>query len=78
VPALLFAQQLFLHRYCITVESSPKLTIFFTYRKQREFERRAATMGGGNFVVPAQRVTDFISNRLSGTDIANTFEVASN
>jgi uncharacterized FAD-dependent dehydrogenase len=51
---------------------------FCTYRKQREFERRAATMGGGNFVVPAQRVTDFISNRLSGTDIANTFEVASN
>jgi hypothetical protein len=24
-------------------------------------------MGGGNFVVPAQRVTDFISNKLSGT-----------
>ncbi|CAL5094943.1 unnamed protein product [Urochloa decumbens] len=36
---------------------------------QREFERRAATMGGGNFVVPAQRVTDFISNRLSVTTL---------
>jgi hypothetical protein len=23
-------------------------------------------MGGGNFVVPAQCVTDFISNKLSG------------
>ena len=34
-------------------------------------------MGGGNFVVPAQCVTDFISNRLSGTDIAKTFKVAS-
>ncbi|KAL6909994.1 hypothetical protein ACP4OV_001252 [Aristida adscensionis] len=36
---------------------------------QREFERRAATMGGGGFVVPAQRVTDFISNRLSAMDL---------
>ena len=35
-------------------------------------------MGGGNFVVPAQCVTDFISNRLSGTDIAKTFKVVSN
>lgn len=26
-------------------------------------------MGGGNFVVPAQCVTDFLSNRLSGTKI---------
>ncbi|KAL6609973.1 hypothetical protein ACP70R_039942 [Stipagrostis hirtigluma subsp. patula] len=34
---------------------------------QREFERRAAVMGGGDFVVPAQCVTDFISNRLSVT-----------
>uniref|UniRef100_A0A0E0L2I2 FAD-binding domain-containing protein n=1 Tax=Oryza punctata TaxID=4537 RepID=A0A0E0L2I2_ORYPU len=36
---------------------------------QREFERRAATMGGGNFVVPAQCVTDFLSNRLSVTTL---------
>uniref|UniRef100_A0A0D9WGH4 FAD-binding domain-containing protein n=1 Tax=Leersia perrieri TaxID=77586 RepID=A0A0D9WGH4_9ORYZ len=36
---------------------------------QREFERRAAIMGGGNFVVPAQRVTDFLSNRLAGATI---------
>ena len=35
-------------------------------------------MGGGNFVVPAQCVTDFISNRLPGTDIAKTFKVVSN
>ncbi|KAG8639458.1 uncharacterized protein Cbei_0202 isoform X2 [Manihot esculenta] len=32
---------------------------------QREFERRAAVMGGGNFVVPAQIVTDFLENKLS-------------
>ncbi|KAJ9141165.1 hypothetical protein P3X46_031735 [Hevea brasiliensis] len=32
---------------------------------QREFERRAAIMGGGNFVVPAQTVTDFLENKLS-------------
>uniref|UniRef100_J3M754 FAD-binding domain-containing protein n=1 Tax=Oryza brachyantha TaxID=4533 RepID=J3M754_ORYBR len=36
---------------------------------QREFERRAAIMGGGNFVVPAQCVTDFLSNRLSVTSL---------
>ncbi|XP_051200377.1 uncharacterized protein [Lolium perenne] len=36
---------------------------------QREYERRAAMMGGGNFVVPAQRVTDFISNKLSVTSL---------
>uniref|UniRef100_A0A804PZ41 FAD/NAD(P)-binding oxidoreductase family protein n=1 Tax=Zea mays TaxID=4577 RepID=A0A804PZ41_MAIZE len=36
---------------------------------QRQFERRAAMMGGGNFVVPAQCVTDFISNRLSVTTL---------
>ena len=35
-------------------------------------------MGGGNFVVPAQRVTDFISNILSGTDVANISYVVSN
>lgn len=36
---------------------------------QREFERKAATMGGGNFVVPAQRVTDFLEQRFSGTSL---------
>ncbi|KAF6990180.1 hypothetical protein CFC21_007413 [Triticum aestivum] len=36
---------------------------------QREYERRAAMMGGGNFVVPAQCVTDFISNKLSVTTL---------
>ncbi|KAM7477124.1 hypothetical protein LguiB_024367 [Lonicera macranthoides] len=36
---------------------------------QREFEQRAATMGGGNFVVPVQTVTDFLENKLSGTNL---------
>lgn len=30
------------------------------------FERRAAAMGGGNFVLPVQTVTDFLDNKLSG------------
>nr|CAD1829134.1 unnamed protein product [Ananas comosus var. bracteatus] len=36
---------------------------------QREFEGKAAIMGGGNFVVPAQCVTDFLDNRLSVTSL---------
>ncbi|XP_058067719.1 uncharacterized protein LOC131217044 isoform X2 [Magnolia sinica] len=36
---------------------------------QREFERRAATMGGGNFVVPVQTVADFLDNKLSVTSV---------
>lgn len=32
---------------------------------QRHCERRAAQMGGGNFVAPVQRVTDFLEGRLS-------------
>ncbi|XVF88130.1 hypothetical protein PTKIN_Ptkin19aG0025300 [Pterospermum kingtungense] len=36
---------------------------------QREFERRAAIMGGGNFVVPVQTVTDFMENKVSVTSM---------
>ncbi|KAF7154774.1 hypothetical protein RHSIM_Rhsim01G0026600 [Rhododendron simsii] len=36
---------------------------------QREFEQRAATIGGGNFQVPVQTVTDFLENKLSGASI---------
>nr|GLL34319.1 uncharacterized protein LOC109166277 [Ipomoea trifida] len=32
---------------------------------QRTFERRAAVMGGGSFVVPVQTVTDFLGNKAS-------------
>ncbi|KAL6558132.1 hypothetical protein OROMI_018482 [Orobanche minor] len=36
---------------------------------QRALERKAAVMGGGNFVVPVQTVTDFLDNRLSVTSV---------
>ncbi|KAE8705933.1 putative Serine-threonine protein kinase, plant-type [Hibiscus syriacus] len=36
---------------------------------QREFERRAAIMGGGNFTVPVQTVTDFMENKISVTSM---------
>ncbi|PIN17641.1 hypothetical protein CDL12_09708 [Handroanthus impetiginosus] len=36
---------------------------------QRTLERKAAIMGGGNFVVPVQIVTDFLDNRLSVTSV---------
>ncbi|KAL8189539.1 hypothetical protein R6Q57_029105 [Mikania cordata] len=39
---------------------------------QREFEKRAATMGGGNFVVPAQTVKDFMNNKLSATTLPSS------
>ncbi|XP_048228014.1 uncharacterized protein Cbei_0202 isoform X2 [Ricinus communis] len=35
----------------------------------QEFEQRAAVMGGGDFVVPAQTVTDFLENKLSVTSL---------
>ncbi|KAK4774221.1 hypothetical protein SAY87_029240 [Trapa incisa] len=39
---------------------------------QRELERKAAIMGGGNFTVPVQRVTDFIGKKTSVTDIPSS------
>uniref|UniRef100_A0A453DBK0 Uncharacterized protein n=1 Tax=Aegilops tauschii subsp. strangulata TaxID=200361 RepID=A0A453DBK0_AEGTS len=30
----------------------------------RKYKRRATMMGGGNFVIPAECVTDFISQKL--------------
>ncbi|XP_016434868.2 uncharacterized protein LOC107761192 isoform X1 [Nicotiana tabacum] len=36
---------------------------------QRMFERKAAAMGGGNFVLPVQTVTDFLDNKLSVTSL---------
>ncbi|KAG6411518.1 hypothetical protein SASPL_129601 [Salvia splendens] len=36
---------------------------------QRTFERKAALMGGGDFVVPVQTVTDFLDNRLLATSV---------
>ncbi|XP_047327834.1 uncharacterized protein Cbei_0202 [Impatiens glandulifera] len=39
---------------------------------QRELEQRAARLGGGDFVVPAQRVTDFLENNLSGGSLPSS------
>ncbi|KAI3524291.1 hypothetical protein L1887_02944 [Cichorium endivia] len=39
---------------------------------QREFEQRAANMGGGNFVVPVQTVKDFMDNKLSASKIPSS------
>ncbi|KAL4589924.1 hypothetical protein LXL04_002836 [Taraxacum kok-saghyz] len=39
---------------------------------QREFEQRAAKMGGGNFVVPVQIVKDFMDNKLSETNLPSS------
>ncbi|KAF2531075.1 hypothetical protein F2Q70_00033343 [Brassica cretica] len=39
---------------------------------QREFERRAAIMGGGDFTVPVQRVTDFLQSKLSETPLPSS------
>ncbi|CAN4113263.1 unnamed protein product [Withania somnifera] len=36
------------------------------------FEQRAAAMGGGNFVVPVQTVTDFLDNKLSGMSVPSS------
>lgn len=35
---------------------------------QRHFERKAAVLGGGNLVVPVQRVTDFLAGRVPASD----------
>jgi uncharacterized FAD-dependent dehydrogenase len=34
---------------------------------QRDMEHRASVLGGGNFTVPVQRVTDFCNNQVSKT-----------
>ncbi|GLJ15776.1 hypothetical protein SUGI_0259820 [Cryptomeria japonica] len=36
---------------------------------QREFEKEAAVMGGGNFVVPAQTVPNFLESKLSDVSL---------
>lgn len=51
----------------VSSELSPLQGIYW----QEEMERRAAKMGGGNFVVPVQRVTDFLTGTLS---VNNKFE----
>lgn len=42
---------------------------------QRDMEQRAATLGGGNFTVPVQRVTDFIDGRVSETVPSSSYRL---
>ncbi|PKI52367.1 hypothetical protein CRG98_027293 [Punica granatum] len=39
---------------------------------QRELERKAAVMGGGNFTVPVQTVTDFLERKLTVTTLPSS------
>lgn len=39
---------------------------------QRSLERKAAILGGGNYVVPVQTVTDFLENKLSVTSVPSS------
>jgi uncharacterized FAD-dependent dehydrogenase len=43
------------------IKYGPLAAMYF----QREVERKSFTAGGGNFVAPAQRLTDFCENKLS-------------
>jgi len=42
---------------------------------QRFFESKAAVYGGGNFVAPVQRATDFIEGRLSNSPIVSSYRL---
>jgi uncharacterized FAD-dependent dehydrogenase len=42
---------------------------------QRDMERRAAIMGGGNFIVPVQRLTDFINEVPSKTAPSSSYRI---
>lgn len=55
---LLLMVRIFINKFILSFTGIPWF--------QREFERRAANMGGGNFVVPVQNVIDFLENKLSG------------
>eukprot|EP01038_Epipyxis_sp_PR26KG_P004575 gene4575-6448_t len=43
---------------------------------QKIMERRAAVMGGGNFVAPVQRVTDFISNTFNNNSHNSSYPIS--
>jgi uncharacterized FAD-dependent dehydrogenase len=42
---------------------------------QREMERRAATLGGGNLTVPVQRITDFCEGKISSTVPSSSYRL---
>jgi uncharacterized FAD-dependent dehydrogenase len=72
----------------LVVTVAPDDTILDSYRKehgilagiafQRDMERRAAVLGGGNLVVPVQRLTDFIAGRASTTAPSSSYRLGVN
>lgn len=69
----------------LVVTVAPDDIILESYRKengvlagiafQRDMERRAAVLGGGNLVVPVQRLTDFIAGRASTTAPSSSYRL---
>ncbi|KAL7520365.1 hypothetical protein ACHAWX_005093, partial [Stephanocyclus meneghinianus] len=42
---------------------------------QRDMERKAWTLGGGNFTVPVQRLTDFVAGRVSSSVPSSSYRL---
>jgi uncharacterized FAD-dependent dehydrogenase len=69
----------------LVVTVAPDDSILDSYRKekgvlagiafQRDMERRAAVLGGGNLTVPVQRLTDFITGRPSTTAPSSSYRL---
>jgi uncharacterized FAD-dependent dehydrogenase len=69
----------------LVVTVDPDDSILDSYRKehgvlagiafQRDMERRAAVLGGGNLVVPVQRLTDFIAGRPSTSAPSSSYRL---
>ena len=72
----------------LVVTVSPDDPVLAPYRKdhgvlaglafQRDMEKRAAIMGGGNLVVPVQRLTDFVSDNASKTAPSSSYRLGIN
>jgi len=69
----------------LVVTVSPEDSVLEPYREehgvlagvafQRDMERRASIMGGGNMTVPVQRLTDFIAGRPSKTAPSSSYRL---
>ena len=69
----------------LVVTISPEDPILDEYREkfgvlagiefQRDMERRAAVMGGGNFTVPVQRLTDFLNEVASSSAPSSSYKL---
>jgi uncharacterized FAD-dependent dehydrogenase len=69
----------------LVVTVAPDDIVLDSYRKekgvmagiafQRDMERKAAELGGGNLIVPVQRLTDFIAGRPSTTAPSSSYRL---